>query len=82
MAFSLRDQIGECPNLETNIDIIDDSPLLVHPFNITEDDKPIMDRQMNRLLSSLTLPVMLLTGKLTKDKRPVVDFQLLNTQII
>ena len=89
-AFSLRDEIGECPNLEINIDVIDDSPFFVCPFNIAEDDKLIMDIQMNRLVSlgilsknntSHTLPVMLLTHKLTKDKRPVVDSRLLNAQI-
>ena len=45
---------------------------------------------MNRLVAlgifsrnntSHTSPVMLLTRKLTKDKRPVIDFHLLNTRI-
>ena len=27
-AFSLRDEIGECPNIKIDIDVIDDSPLL------------------------------------------------------
>ena len=50
-----------------------------------------MDKQMERLVSlgilsknstSHTSPVMLITRKLTKDKRPVVDFRLLNTRIL
>ena len=49
-AFSLRDEIGECPNLKADI--------------------------------SHTSPVMLITRKFTKDKRPVVDFRLLNTRIL
>ena len=32
--------------------------------------------------TSHTSPVMLITRKLTKDKRPVVDFRLLNTRIL
>ena len=89
-AFSLRDEIGECPNIQLNIDVIDDSPFFVRPFPIVEKDKPIMDRQMNRLVSlgilspnntSHTSPVMLITRKVTQDKRPVVDFRLLNTRI-
>ena len=49
-----------------------------------------MDRQMNRLVAlgilsrnntSHASPVMLLMRKLTKDKRPVIDFHLLNTCI-
>ena len=89
-AFSLRDEIGECPNIKIDIDVIDESPFFVRPFPISEEDKPIMDRQMQRLCSlkilsrnttSHTSPVMLITGKVTKDKRPVVDFRLLNTRI-
>ena len=50
-----------------------------------------MDEQMERLVflgilsknsTSHTSPVMLITRKLTKDKRPVVDFRLLNTRIL
>ena len=32
--------------------------------------------------TSHTSPVMLITCKLTKDKRPIVDFRLLNTRIL
>ena len=50
-----------------------------------------MDKQMEKLVSlgiltknstSHTSPVMLITRKLTKDKRHVVDFRLLNTRIL
>ena len=90
-AFSLRDEIRECPNLEADIKVIDESPFFVRPFPISECDKPFMDKQMERLVSlgilsknstSHTSPVMLITRKLTKDKRPVADFRLLNTRIL
>ena len=90
-AFSLRDEIGECPNLEVDIKVIDESPFFVRPFPISEGDKPFIDKQMERLVSlgilsknstSHTSPVMLITRKLTEDKRPVVDFRLLNTRIL
>ena len=90
-AFSLRDEIGECPNLKADIKVIDESPFFVRPFPISEEDKPFMDEQMERLVSlgilsknstSHTSPVMLITRKMTKDKRPVVDFRLLNTRIL
>ena len=90
-AFSLRDEIGECPNLKADIKVIDESPFFVRPFPISEKDKPFMDEQMERLVSlgilsknntSHTSPVMLITRKMTKDKRPVVDFRLLNTRIL
>ena len=50
-AFSLRDEIGECPNLEVDIKVIAESPFLVRPFPISEGDKPFMDKQMERLVS-------------------------------
>ena len=90
-AFSLRDEIGECPNLKADIKVIDESPFFFRPSPISEKDKPFMDEQMERLVSlgilsknstSHTSPVMLITRKMTKDKRPVVDFRLLNTRIL
>ena len=90
-AFSIRDEIGACPNLTANIQVIDESSFFVRPFPLSEPDKEFMDQQMERLVSlgilsknstSHTSLVMLITRKLTKDKRPVVDFRLLNTRIL
>ena len=89
--FSLRDEIGACPNLTADIQVIDESPFFVRPFPLSETDKGFMDEQMERLVSlgilsknstSHTSPVMLISRKLTNDKRPVVDFRLLNTRIL
>ena len=85
--FSLRDEIGECPNLVADIKVTDESPFFVRPFPLSETDKPFMDKEMERLVSlgiltksstSHTSSVMLITRKLTNDKRSVVDFRLLN----
>ncbi len=90
-AFSLRDEIGECPNIKVNIDVLDESPFFVRPFNISEEDKPFMDWQMERLVhlgilskksTSHSSPVMLISRKVTKDKRAVTDFRLLNARIV
>ena len=90
-AFSLRDEIGQCPNIKIDIDVIDDSPFFVRSFPIHEEDKPIMDSYMAKLVSlgiltknntTHTFPVMLVSRKGTKNKRPVVDFRLLNTRIM
>ena len=90
-AFSLRDEIGQCPNIKIDIAVIDDSPFFVRPFPIHEEDKPIMDSYMAKLVSlgiltknntTHTSPVMLVSRKGTKNKRPVVDFRLLNTRIM
>ena len=50
-AFSLRDEIGECPNLEADIKVIDESPFFVRPFPISEGDKPFLDKQIKKLVS-------------------------------
>ena len=48
-AFSLRDEIGACPNLTADIKVIVESPFFVRPFSLSEGDKPFMDKQMERL---------------------------------
>ena len=64
-AFSLRDEIGTCPSIEV-------------------EDKKILDKEMKRLcylgilkegFSAYSSPVMLISGKIMKDKRVVTDFR-------
>ena len=45
-AFSLRDEIGLCPNIEIEIDITDKSPFFIRPFLTNEEDKVILDKEM------------------------------------
>ena len=45
-AFSLRDKIGLCPNIEIDIDITDKSPFFIRPFHANEEDKVILDKEM------------------------------------
>ena len=45
-AFSLRDKIGLCPNIEIKIDITDKSPFFIRPFHTNEEDKVILDKEM------------------------------------
>ena len=89
--FSLRDEIGSCPSMTINIEVLNDEPFFVRPFPISEADKPFMDQQMQRLVhlgilskntTAYTLPVMLISRKVTQDKRPVVDFRFLNSRIV
>ena len=78
-AFSLRDEIGTCPN-KVEIDITDKSLFFIRPFHAKEEDKNILDKEMKRLcylgipkegFSAYSSPVMLISRKLTKDKRVV-----------
>ena len=89
-AFSLRDEIGTCPNIEVEIDVTDKSPFFIRPYHIREEDKAFIDKEMKQLcymgilkegFSAYSSPVMLISRKLTKDKRVVTDFRHLNVRI-
>ena len=45
-AFSLRDEIGTCPNIEVEINVMDKSPFFIRPFHAKEEDKTILDKEM------------------------------------
>ena len=65
-AFSLRNEIGACLNIEVEIDVTDKSPffiILIEGF------------------SASSSPMMLISRKLTKDKIVVTDFRHLNVRI-
>ena len=89
-AFSLRDEIGTCPNIQVDIEVTDRSPYFIRPYHMREEDKEIIDKEMKRLcymgilkegFSTYSSPVMLISRKLTKDKRVVTDFRHLNVRI-
>ena len=48
-AFSLRDEIGLCPNIEIEIDMTDKSPFFIKPFHANEDDKVILYKEIKQL---------------------------------
>ena len=89
-AFSLRDEIGTCPNIEVGIEVTDKSPFFIRPYHIREEDKKVIDKEMKCLcylgilkegFSPYSSPVMLISHKLTQDKRVVTDFRHLNVRI-
>ena len=47
--FSLRDEIGTCPNIEVNIEVTDDLPFFIQPYHVKEEDRAVLDREMRRL---------------------------------
>ena len=89
-AFSLRDEIGTCPNIEIDIDVMDRTPFFIIPYHVKEKNKRILDKEMKRpcylgilkeSFSAYSSPVMLISRKVTQDKRVVTDFKHLNTRI-
>ena len=72
------------------IEVTDKSPFFNRPYHVKEEDKAIMDKEMKRLcymgilkegFSAYSSPVMLISRKLTKDKRVVTDFRHFNVRI-
>ena len=45
-AFSIRDEIGTCPNIEVEIDVTDKSPFFIRPYHVREEDKAFIDKEM------------------------------------
>ena len=75
-AFSLRDEIGTCPNIEIDIDVTDKMPFFIRLYHVKEE-KRILDKEMKRLcylgilkegFSAYSSPVMLIIRKVTQDK--------------
>ena len=88
--FSLRDEIVACPNIEVNIEVMDSSPYFIRHYSVKEKNRNVLDKEMRRLcylgilmegFSAYSSPVMLISRKLTSDKRVVTDFHHLNMRI-
>ena len=86
----MRDEIGTCPNIEVEIDVMDKSSFFIRPFHSREEDRVLLDKEIKRLcylgilkegFSAYSSPVMLVGRKMTKDKRVMTDFRNLNMRI-
>ena len=89
-ALSLRNKTGLSPNIKIEIDVTDKSPSFIRPFHANEEDKVILDKEMKGLcylgilkegFSAYCSPVMLISRKMTKGKRIVMDFRHHNMRI-
>ena len=90
-AFSLRDEIGLCPNMEIELELNDDTPFFIRPFPIKETEKEVVDKEMRKGcllgilkkgMSSYSSPIMLIPRKLTGIPRIVTDFRHLNSRLV
>ena len=89
-AFSIRDEIGTCPYFEVKLKLQDDKPFFVRPYNIREDQKPFIQKEMDRLeklgiirkgLTGYSSPVLLVKRKQQNLYRVVTDFRVLNERL-
>ena len=69
----------------------DKSPFFIRPYHIWEEDKKDIDKEMKCIcylgilkeeFSPHSSPVMLISRKVTEDKRVVMDFRHLNVRIV
>ena len=74
--FILRDEIGTCPNIEVEIDVMDRSPFFIRPYHVKED-KALIDKEMKQLcylgilkegFSAYSSPVMLINRNYKRQK--------------
>ena len=47
--FSLRDEIGTCPFIEVHLKLKDETPFLVRPYPMREEQKKVIQKEMDRL---------------------------------
>ena len=47
--FSLRDEIGMCPSIEVNVEVMDSLPFFIWPYHVKEEDRAVLDKEMRRL---------------------------------
>ena len=45
-AFSLRDELGTCTNIEVGIDVTYKSPFFTGPYHVKEEDNDFIDKKM------------------------------------
>ena len=90
-AFSLRDEIGLCQNMEVELELTDETPFFIRPFPIKESDKDVVDKEMRKGcllgilkkgMSSYSSPIMLIPRKLSGIPRIVTDFRHLNSRLV
>ena len=86
----MRGEVGTCPNIEVGIDVTEKSLFFITPYHVREEDKKVINKEMKCLCYLVILqegflpyssPVMLISQKLTQDKRVVTDFRHLNVRI-
>ena len=47
--FRLRDEIGTCPFIKVHLKLKDETPFFVRPYPMWEEQKKVIQKEMNRL---------------------------------
>ena len=90
-AFSIQDEIGTCPYFEVKLELWDDKLFFVRPYNVREDHKPIIQKEMDKLerlgiiqkaLTGYSSQVLLVKRKQQNLYSVVTDFRVLNERLV
>ena len=88
--FTLRDEIGACPFIEVHLKLKDETPFFVRPYSMREEQKKVIQREMDRLkhlgiickgLTSYSSLVVLVKWKNQNLYRVCSDFHILNEKL-
>ena len=88
--FSLRVEIGTCSFIKVHLKLKDETPFLVRPYPMREEQKKVIQKEIDRLehlgiiqkeLTSYSSPVVLLKQKNQNLYRVCSDFHILNEKL-
>ena len=88
--MSVRFRRESCPNIEVEIDVTEGAPFLLGHIMLKKKIKYILTKEMKRLcylgilkegFSAYLSPVMLISRKVTRDKRDKTDFRHLSMRL-
>ena len=89
--FSIRDEIGICPFIEVHLKLKDKTPFFVRPYPMREEQKKVMQKEMDRLehlgiirkgLTGYSSPVVLVKWKNQNLYQVCSDFCILNEKLV
>ena len=87
-AFSLRNEIELCPNMEVKLELKDKTPFYIRPFPIKVEEKIIVEMRkgcllgiLRKCLSSYSSPIMLISRKMSSIPCIITDFRHLNSRL-
>lgn len=84
-ASSQYSELCSCPNFEAKITLTNDEPFFIRPYKLSEEDKKIVSRELDKLVKlgfNHIPPLSFSFGKKgSRDKRVVTDFRYSNDRI-
>ena len=89
--FSMRDEIGTCPQIQVHLKLWEETPFFVRPYPKREEQKQVVKRERDRLvhlgiikkgLTGYSSPVLLVKRKQQNLYHVCTDFRVLNDRLV